>query len=192
MKTADTELAERNSAPAELPKDAGSFDLPIALGTLAGSGQLASELFEQYAVVGELALEGATRPVKGALSMAIAAARQRGLKGIVVPAESAAEAAVVEEIEAIPVASLAQAVGFFAGTLPIEPAPSRIGELFQELSKYEEDFADVRGQETAKRATVVAVTSRWLLDRRPYLIDPSRMLLFNSSVTIVALLELIA
>jgi magnesium chelatase family protein len=145
-----------NLAPAELPKDAGSFDLPIALGMLAGSGQLASELFEQYAVVGELSLEGSTRPVKGALSMAIAAARQRGLKGIVVPVESAAEAAVVEEIEAIPVASLAQAVGFFAGTLPIEPAPSRIGELFQELSKYDDDFADVRGQEMAKRAIVVA------------------------------------
>ncbi|MBW8885488.1 MAG: ATP-binding protein, partial [Planctomycetia bacterium] len=145
-----------NLAPAELPKDAGSFDLPIALGTLAGSGQLASELFDQYAVVGELSLEGSTRPVKGALSMAIAAVKQRGLKGIVVPAESAAEAAVVEEIEAIPVASLAQAVGFFAGTLPIEPAPSRIGELFQELSKYDEDFADVRGQEMAKRAIIVA------------------------------------
>src|SRR6478752_708146 len=145
-----------NLAPAELPKDAGSFDLPIALGMLAGSGQLASELFEQYAVVGELSLEGTTRPVKGALSMAIAAAKQRGLKGIVVPAESAAEAAVVEEIEAIPVASLAQAVGFFAGTLAIEPAPSRIGELFQELSKYDEDFGDVRGQEMAKRAIVVA------------------------------------
>src|SRR6476659_572451 len=145
-----------NLAPAELPKDAGSFDLPIALGTLAGSGQLASELFDQYAVVGELSLEGTTRPVKGALSMAIAAAKQRGLKGIVVPAESAAEAAVVEEIEAIPVASLAQAVGFFAGTLPIEPAPSRINEIFQELSKYDEDFGDVRGQEMAKRAIVVA------------------------------------
>ena len=74
-----------NLAPAELPKQAGSFDLPIALGMLAGSGQLASELFEQYAVVGELALEGTTRPVKGALSMAMAAAKQRGLRGIVVP-----------------------------------------------------------------------------------------------------------
>src|SRR5262245_63324286 len=88
--------------------------------------------------------------------MAIAAAKQRGLRGIVVRSDSASEAAVVEEIEAIPVASLAQAVGFFAGTLTIEPAPSRIGELFQELSKYDDDFADVRGQEMAKRAIIVA------------------------------------
>ena len=68
-----------NLAPAELPKQASSFDLPISLGVLAGSGQLASELFEQYAVVGELSLEGKTRPVKGALSMAMSAAKQRGL-----------------------------------------------------------------------------------------------------------------
>jgi magnesium chelatase family protein len=133
-----------------------AFDLPITLGTLAGSGQLASDLFEQYAVVGELSLEGTTRPVKGALSMAIAASKQAGIRGLVVPTESAAEAAVVEEIEVIPVASLAQAVGFFAGTLAIEPTPSRIGELFQELSKYDDDFADVRGQEMAKRAITVA------------------------------------
>lgn len=145
-----------NLAPAELPKQAASFDLPITLGMLAASGQLQSDLFEQYAVVGELSLEGTTRPTRGALSMAMAAARQRNLRGLVVPAESAAEAAVVEEVEIIPVASLAQAVGFFSGALPIEPAPSRINELFEELAKYEDDFADVRGQEMAKRAMTVA------------------------------------
>ncbi len=145
-----------NLAPAELPKSAGSFDLPITLGMLAGSGQLNSDLFGQYAVVGELALEGIMRPVKGALSMAMAAARQQGLRGIVVPRENAGEAAVVEDIEVIPVSSLTEAAGFFAGQLPIEPVPSRIGELFDELGKYEDDFADVRGQEMAKRAITVA------------------------------------
>ena len=88
-----------NLAPADLPKDAASFDLPIALGILVGSGQVASELLEQYAVVGELALDGSTRPTKGALSMAMAAAAAEGLRGLLVPTESAAEAAVVEGIE---------------------------------------------------------------------------------------------
>ena len=72
-----------NLAPAELPKQAASFDLPITLGILAGSGQLSSDLFAKYAVVGELSLEGRTRPVKGALSMAMTCARQQGLRGIV-------------------------------------------------------------------------------------------------------------
>ena len=145
-----------NLAPADLPKEAASFDLPIALGILVGSGQMESELLGQYAVVGELALDGNTRPTKGALSMAIAAAEQDGLRGVIVPSESAAEAAVVEKIEAIPVASLAQAVGFLTGQLEIEPTPSRLDELFRQLSTYEDDFADVRGQEMAKRALVVA------------------------------------
>lgn len=145
-----------NLAPGDLPKQAPSFDLPVALGVLAGSGQFASDRLEQYAVVGELALEGYTRPVKGALSMAIATAAQEGLRGIVVPAESAQEAAVVEGLEVIPVETLAQAVGFFAGSLHIDPAPSRLDELFAELSSYEIDFGDVRGQEMAKRALTLA------------------------------------
>ena len=145
-----------NLAPAELPKQAASFDLPITLGMLAGSGQIESDRFEQYAVVGELSLEGLTRPVRGALSMAMTAAAQAGLRGIVVPSESAAEAAVVEEIEVIPVGSLAEAVGFFTGQLDIAPTPSRLDELFQELGTYDDDFADVRGQEMAKRAVTIA------------------------------------
>lgn len=147
-----------NLAPAELPKQAASFDLPITMGILAGSGQIASELFDRYAVVGELSLEGKTRPAKGALSMAISAARQRGVRGIVVPTASAAEAAVVEHLEVIAVDSLAQAVGFFAGELAIEPTPSRLEDLFHEYSRYEEDFADVRGQEMAKRALTIAAS----------------------------------
>jgi magnesium chelatase family protein len=145
-----------NLAPADLPKDAASFDLPIALGILVGSGQVASELLDKFAVVGELALDGTTRPAKGALSMAIAAAEQEGLRGILVPGESAAEAAVVEGVEVIAVASLAQAVAFLAGEVEIEPTPSRLDDLFRELAAYDVDFCDVRGQEMAKRAITEA------------------------------------
>ena len=102
-----------NLAPAELPKQAASFDLSIALGLLAASGQLDSDLFDQYAIAGELALDGQTRPIKGALSMAISAAAGMGTKhrirGIVVPSANAAEAAVVENIEVVAVDTLAQA-----------------------------------------------------------------------------------
>ena len=145
-----------NLAPAELPKQAASFDLSITLGILAGSGQIASELFDQYAIVGELALDGRTRPAKGALSMAITATKQQGLRGMLVPSDSAAEAAVVEGVEVIAVASLAQAVAFLTGEIEIEPRPSRLDELFRELSSYDADFSDVRGQEMAKRAMAVA------------------------------------
>jgi magnesium chelatase family protein len=145
-----------NLAPADLPKDAASFDLPIALGTLIGSGQVASELLGDYAIVGELALDGTTRPTKGALSMAITAAADKSLRGLIVPAESAAEAAIVEGIEVIAVQSLAQAVAFLAGEITIEPTPSRLDDLFRELANYDVDFSDVRGQEMAKRAIIVA------------------------------------
>lgn len=144
-----------NLAPAELPKHAASFDLPISLGILAASNQMQSERLHEYAVVGELALEGHTRTVKGALSMAMAT-RDAGLRGLLVPKENAAEAAVVEEIEVIPVASLTEAVGFFTGILEIDPHPSRLNELFAEYSRYEIDYADVRGQDVAKRALTIA------------------------------------
>lgn len=145
-----------NLAPAELPKQAASFDLPITLGLLAGSGQLVSDKFREYAAVGELALDGNTRPTRGALSIAIAAAQQAGLRGLVVPTTSAAEAAVVEGIEVIPVASLSEAVGFFSGELQIDPTPARVDEWFRQYATYEVDFADVRGQEMAKRAITIA------------------------------------
>ncbi len=145
-----------NLAPAELPKQAASFDLPITLGLLAASGQFASERFDDYAAVGELSLEGRARPVKGALSIAMAAASQKRLRGLVVPRQSAAEAAVVEQIEVIPVSTLAEAVAFFAGHLPIDPTPSKLDELFADFATYDIDYADVRGQEMAKRALVIA------------------------------------
>lgn len=147
-----------NLAPAELPKQAASFDLPISLGILIGSGQMVSERLEQYAIIGELALDGHTRPTRGALSIAMAAARQAGLRGILVPSDSAGEAAVVEGIEVIAVSSLSQAVGFLIGQIDIEPTPPRVEELFSQLLRYDVDFADVRGQELAKRALMIAAS----------------------------------
>jgi magnesium chelatase family protein len=88
--------------------------------------------------------------------MALAAAQEAGLRGLIVPSQSAAEAAVVERVDVIAAASLSQAVGFLSGELEIEPTPSRLNDLFREFSTYEEDFADVRGQEMAKRALTVA------------------------------------
>ncbi|MBM4023661.1 MAG: YifB family Mg chelatase-like AAA ATPase, partial [Planctomycetes bacterium] len=148
-----------NLAPAELPKQAATFDLPITLGILAGSGQFSSQRLQDYAVVGELSLEGSTRPARGVLSIAMAAAcrrRERLLKGVVVPTANATEAAVVEGIDVIPVSSLAEAVGFFSGDLQIAPAPPRVAEWFDRFATYDVDFADVRGQEAAKRALCVA------------------------------------
>ncbi|AMV32155.1 Competence protein ComM [Pirellula sp. SH-Sr6A] len=145
-----------NLAPAELPKQASSFDLPISLGILAVSNQLQSNLLGEYAAVGELSLEGQMRRVKGVLSMAMAASKQPGIKGMIVPAENAQEAAVVESLEIIPVHSLQEAVGFFRGELSIEPVPSKLNEIFEAFSKYEVDYSDVRGQEMAKRALTIA------------------------------------
>src|SRR5262245_53784425 len=105
-----------NLAPADLRKDAGGFDLPIALGLLVATGQLLPDAVRAFATIGELALDGSVRPVKGALAMALAAA-QRGVPKLLVPAANAREAAVVEEVAVFPVGTLAEAVGILSGQL---------------------------------------------------------------------------
>jgi magnesium chelatase family protein len=144
-----------NLAPADLRKDAGGFDLPIALGLLVATRQLLPEQLKDFASVGELALDGSVRPIKGALSMAMAAAAQ-GVSKLLVPVANAREAAVVEQVSVYGVGSLAEAVGILSGQLPAEPIACNIDELFAKLSTYDVDFSDVRGQEFAKRALVVA------------------------------------
>ncbi len=144
-----------NLSPADFPKDAPSFDLPIGLGMLMASGQLASDIQQQYASVGELSLEGTLRPVKGVLSMALAA-RDQGRRGLVLPVANAQEASVVEGLEVIPVSSLTEAVGFFSGQLPIEPTTFNWNDARTEFGKYAVDYVDVKGQEAAKRAITVA------------------------------------
>ena len=153
-----------NLSPADLPKDAASFDLPIALGLLTASNQLQSDaMFEKYAAVGELALDGMLRPVKGVLSMALAA-RDQGRAGLLVPVGNADEAAVVSEIDIIPVASLSEAVGFYTEQLSVAPAEFSWDSAVTEHGNYAVDYADVKGQEMAKRAvTVAAAGSHHLL-----------------------------
>ena len=144
-----------NLAPADLRKDAGGFDLPIALGILTATDQLAPDALPEYAVVGELALDGSIRPIKGALSMAMAAAAQ-GIPKMLVPAANAREAAVVEQVAVYPIGTLDEAVGILSGQLAVDPIDADIAQLFENLNRYPVDFSDVRGQEFAKRALVVS------------------------------------
>jgi len=144
-----------NLAPADLPKQAASFDLPISLGLLAGSGQIPADILRRFAVVGELALDGTMRPIKGSLSIALAA-KALGISDLIVPAENASEAAVVEGLRVFPVSSLTQAVAFLNGDIIVEPVPPLNVQAFEQLAAYDVDFADVRGQESAKRAMTVA------------------------------------
>jgi magnesium chelatase family protein len=144
-----------NLAPADLRKEGPAFDLPIALGLMLGSRQLASEIARDYLIAGELALDGSLRAVKGAISMAILA-RQKKRRGILLPAANAREAAMVEGIDVIGVDRLNQAVAFLAGELPMDPTVVDVQEALAQASRYDVDFADVRGQEHAKRAIAIA------------------------------------
>ena len=144
-----------NLAPADLRKDAGAFDLPIALGMLVATRQLLPEQLRDFALVGELALDGSVRPIKGALSVAMAA-RDLGIKKLLVPGANAREAAVVTEVSVFGANSLAEAVGILSGQLEAEPVAVQLEDLAARLNTYDIDFADVRGQEFTKRALVVA------------------------------------
>ncbi len=144
-----------NLAPAELRKDAGAFDLPIALGILVATGQVRPECLEGSAAVGELALDGSVRPVAGVLSMAMEA-RQRGLRRLIVPQSNGREAAVVRDLEVFGVRSLAEVVGLLNGRVRLEPVAPPVEEIEGSLNRYDVDFADVKGQEFAKRALVIA------------------------------------
>jgi magnesium chelatase family protein len=144
-----------NLAPADVKKDSASLDLPIALACMVAGGDFLSDKIEQYIAIGELALDGRLRPVKGVLATAMLAARENKF-GVIVPAENAAEAAVVDSIDVIPVSYLTEAVGFLTGALPLEPYNVDLDKVFAVASKYDSDFADVRGQESAKRALTIA------------------------------------
>ena len=144
-----------NLAPADLRKEGPAFDLPIALGILFANGDVVAEYADEYLVTGELALDGRVRPVKGVLSAAMLANECR-LRGIIVPAENATEAAVVDGLNVIPVSCLTEATGFLSGQLPLEGVAIDLDQVFANASAYQCDFSEVRGQEHAKRALTIA------------------------------------
>jgi magnesium chelatase family protein len=145
-----------NFAPADIRKEGSSFDLPIALGIMAGTHQISSEKFEQYLVMGELGLDGSVWPVKGVLPVAILAKKEK-YKGIIVPKVNAREAAIVDELDIIPVETLLEAAEFMDNRRDIEPLQIDVQDEFrQNQFQYSKDFSDVRGQENIKRALEIA------------------------------------
>lgn len=145
-----------NLAPADIRKEGSAYDLPIALCILEASGQIVARKLDTFMIMGELALDGVLRPIKGVLPIAIHARRQ-GFKGLIVPEENAREAAVVDGIDVFPVKTLPAAISFLEGDEPIAPLKVNAREIFETQSKtYDTDFKDVQGQENIKRALEIA------------------------------------
>jgi magnesium chelatase family protein len=142
-----------NLAPADLRKEGAAFDLPIAIGILAADGSISTDRIGQYVMMGELSLTGEIKNVRGVLPVA-ATARRQGVKGFIVPRENAAEAAVVGGLNVVPARSLIEVVKFLNGEIELDhvPDPGSGDDGFE----HTEDFADVRGQESVKRAVEVA------------------------------------
>lgn len=144
-----------NLAPADVRKEGPSFDLPIAIGMLAASDQMSVDQLDEFLMVGELALTGKIRPVKGVLSIAIEA-RRSGKTGMIVARENAREASVVEGLQVIGVENLRDAVAFLEGELAITPTKTDVRTLFSQKEEDTLDFTEVKGQENVKRALEIA------------------------------------
>jgi magnesium chelatase family protein len=145
-----------NLAPADIRKEGSAYDLPIAIGILAASGQIESATLDKYFIMGELSLDGGLQPIKGALPISIQA-RTAGFKGFILPKDNSREAAIVSELQVYGMSNLSEVVAFFNGTAQPEPViVNTRDEFYNNVSNYEQDFSDVKGQENIKRALEIA------------------------------------
>lgn len=146
-----------NLAPADLKKEGSSFDLPIATGILIAEGIIPQESVTEYLIAGELSLDGRIKPVKGALPMAIKA-KELNLRGLIIPEENIAEAAVVNGLEVLGARSLTDIVLHLRNEKALQQYTLDISEIMKNSSTYEDDFSDVKGQEHAKRALEISAS----------------------------------
>lgn len=145
-----------NMAPADIRKEGSAYDLTIATGMLAATGQVSSDNIGKYIIMGELSLDGSLQPVKGVLPIAIQAQKE-GFKGMILPKQNAKEAAIVTELDVYGVESLKEVVDFFNGDAQLNKTEVNThDEFYAKLSGAEVDFADVKGQENIKRALEIA------------------------------------
>ncbi len=144
-----------NLAPADIRKEGSAYDLPIAIGILAASGQLDASKLHQYFIMGELSLDGSLQSIKGALPIALQCANE-GLNGFILPKVNASEAGIVSPLSVYGMESLADVADFFNGKSKPQPVIVNASKEFLRANAYDHDFSDVKGQENIKRALEIA------------------------------------
>ena len=145
-----------NLSPADLKKEGSGFDLPMAIGMLGAQGDLDGSRFQEYMLAGELGLDGRLKPIRAILPIAIRARKEK-FKGLIVPSENIREAAVVNNLDVYGMDNLADVIAFLSGRGHYEPmVVDTRKEFFERQSRFDLDFADVKGQESVKRALEVS------------------------------------